>query len=922
VERFIQENRHLLGLQQYPDVLAVLEKNISTAAGQRYVFTQRFRDLPVFDAQLILNVSNGEIRSLFNALSGAYFIDILPSLNRAAAFRVAQNALGTEEYRREPNIALGYDLQGNLIYRVRIPGLDPPADWEIWIDAVSGELLRHLDRRLFVDGSGQIFDPDPITVLEDPTLTDQGDSNAAIPIEAYSIVTLPELYDSVGGIFYLDGPYVSTDPTANRAFSSTPDFLFLRENDWFEEVMVYYHIDREQRYFQDELQNFNANNRQQRCNVNGTTQDNSWFSSYDTTITFGSGGVDDAEDADVILHEYGHAVHFDINPYWSYGHTDGMGEGYGDYLAGSYSLWINSTFQPDWVFNWDGHNEFWTGRILNAPYHYPEDADTTLWSIYHAGELWSAGLIDVWWDIPDVIAWDRIVLQHHFLLGNGALMEDAAEAILATELNLYGGQYRSIIIDNFGERGFIDPTAYRPAIVHDPLGDSEDTLQTEFEVLTQITSEFPLDSASLQLLWRADEEPYLPVTLIPTGMPDEYRGMIPGPFNGETLSYYLTAADTNGVASFLPDGAPVESFQFYVGPDTCPPVIAWTDSLGETVFRTASNEVRSEITDNLGIADVELRWRIDGGIWLSAQMLPVGIDTFSATLSYTNLSIGQVVEYLVRATDSSNQPNVVDGPTQSFPILANAQLEDFEGPIGPWLFTGDWGVTEGDSHSGIACMEDSPNTQYSPNSDTWAQWGDLWDLSEFDQAYLTFWEKHLLEFNSDWGRFEVSADNGPWMPLLEVTGPDLNWNRHEINLTDYCGGACSDFRFRFRLITDSTGSASGWFIDDLSLSVEILVVVEEQPGQVTLPQVFTFGPVFPNPFNPIVTIGFNLPAPGEVELTIYNTSGQVVELLSDQLYPAGSHRVIFDGSHLSSGVYFCRFNSDSFQAIKKLILLK
>lgn len=922
VERFIQENHLLLGLQQYPDVQVDLQKSIATAIGQRYVFSQYFKDLPVFEAQLILVTANGEIRSLFNAHSKVYFIDVLPSFNSAAALRIAQHALRINESRREPNIALGYDLQGSLVYRVRIPGLDPPADWEVWIDAVTGEVLRQLDRRLFVDGLGQIFDPDPKTVLEDTTLTDQGDSNAAIPFEAYSIVTLPELNDSVGGYFYLDGPYVSTEPTENRAFSSTPDFIFLRENDWFEEVMVYYHLDREQRYFQNELQTLNANNHQQRCNVNFTSLDNSWFSQDDTTIYFGYGGVDDAEDADVILHEYGHAVHFDIYSDWNYGHTGGMGEGYGDYLAGSYSLAVNPTFQPDWVFNWDGHNEFWAGRVLNAPYHYPEDADTTLWDIYHAGQLWSAGLIDVWWDIPDVIAWDRIILQHHFLLGNGALMEDAAEAILTTELELYGGIYRSLIIDNFVERGFVDPSSYYPLIVHDPLGDTEDTLQTEFEVVAQITSDIPLDTASLQLFWRADEAPYNPVILNPTGTLNEYSGNIPGPFNQQIVSYYLTAADTLGMASLLPEGAPTESFVFYVGPDTCPPAIAWTDSLGETVFRTASKEVQTVVTDNIGIASAELRWRVDSGIWLLAQMLPVADDTFSATLSYTNLSIGQNVEYFVRATDSSSQQNMLDGPTQSFPIVASAQLDDFEGSIGPWLFTGNWGLTQEDSHSGFTCIEDSPGSQYLPNSDTWAEWDESWDLSDFDQAYLTFWEKHLLEFNSDWGRFEVSADNGPWMPLLQVTGPDLNWNRCEIVLTDYCGGTCSDFRFRFRTITDSTGSAFGWFIDDLSISVDNLVIVENSTDTNQLPTHFALGPIYPNPFNPFVFIGFDLPVASKIRITMFNTKGQAIDVLTDGFYPAGSHQVHFDGTHVASGIYLCRFDSESFQSTRKLILLK
>ncbi len=922
LEGFLNDHRRLLGLDDNPDVQLRLVREDQTGIGQRYVLEQTAYDLPVFEAEVVAVVIGDHIRTLFNALSAADFRKMEPALSPSEALSMAENAVAGTLYRSPPEIMLGYSPDGRLTYRLQMPGLDPPADWEVWIDAISGEILRNTDRRVFVDGSGRIFDPDPKTAIESDTLSDQGDANAAIPEEAYSDVTLYELDDPVGGYYYLDGPFVSTRLTSNRAAEPAPDFFYWRQDDRFEEVMVYYHIDHTQRYFQNELQTYNANNRQQPCNVNGTADDNSWYSPFDGSITYGYGGVDDAEDADVIIHEYGHAVQYDINFFWYGGHTGAMGEGYGDYLAGSYSLTVNPNFQPNWVFNWDGHNEFWAGRILNADYHYPEDAGG---EVHDSGQLWSAGLIDVWWDIPDVVAWDRIVLQHHFLIGMGALMEDAAEAILVTELELYGGIYRQIIVDNFAARGFIDPDDYYPNIVHDPLPDTEDTLQTEFEVIAQITSDVPLDEESLQLFWRAGQGAYNDVTLLPTGNPNEYEGVIPGPFNNQTISYYLTAADTLQMAAFLPANAPAETFQFYVGPDPYPPEIVWTDSLGETVFPAASLPVSAVVTDNIGIQSVELRWKVGQGDWQSAPMTNTAADTFTGTLTYNVLTLDQTVQYFVRAVDASSQNNTADGATRNFTIGTHAELEDFEGPMGPWIFDGDWGTTNQFAHSGTYSIEDSPGVQYASNSDSWAQWDQSWDLTPFSSATLTFWEKHLLEDGADWGRLEISVDGGLWTPLLEITGSENQWYEREVELDDYCGGLYDDLRFRFRTTTDAQNNFFGWYIDDLSITVDIIVGTEDNnTAGLQSPKEFKLYPAFPNPFNPSTAIRFDLPRASWVTLDIFDINGRWIPAGSQSKthLQAGTQEITFDGSGLSSGIYFYRLKAGEYEASGKMVLLK
>ncbi len=79
---------------------------------------------------------------------------------------------------------------------------------------------------------------------------------------------------------------------------------------------------------------------------------------------------------------------------------------------------------------------------------------------------------------------------------------------------------------------------------------------------------------------------------------------------------------------------------------------------------------------------------------------------------------------------------------------------------------------------------------------------------------------------------------------------------------------------------------------------------------------------YPNPFNPSTVISFATPKAGNVKLTVYNALGETVDVLVDGILEAGYHKVSFDGSSLTSGVYFYRLESGDFAAVRKFNLLK
>jgi hypothetical protein len=79
---------------------------------------------------------------------------------------------------------------------------------------------------------------------------------------------------------------------------------------------------------------------------------------------------------------------------------------------------------------------------------------------------------------------------------------------------------------------------------------------------------------------------------------------------------------------------------------------------------------------------------------------------------------------------------------------------------------------------------------------------------------------------------------------------------------------------------------------------------------------------YPNPFNPTTTIEYTIPENGNVTLKIFNTLGEEVKTLVNGYMQTGSHKVIFNASALSSGVYLYRIKTRNFPSVKKMILLK
>ena len=89
-----------------------------------------------------------------------------------------------------------------------------------------------------------------------------------------------------------------------------------------------------------------------------------------------------------------------------------------------------------------------------------------------------------------------------------------------------------------------------------------------------------------------------------------------------------------------------------------------------------------------------------------------------------------------------------------------------------------------------------------------------------------------------------------------------------------------------------------------------------------LPKAFNLSQNYPNPFNPITKINFALPKQGFVTLKIYDITGREFKTLVNEFKQAGNYTVDFNGSLLSSGVYFYKIQSGDFVSVKRMVLIK
>ncbi|MEO0164921.1 MAG: T9SS type A sorting domain-containing protein [candidate division WOR-3 bacterium] len=80
--------------------------------------------------------------------------------------------------------------------------------------------------------------------------------------------------------------------------------------------------------------------------------------------------------------------------------------------------------------------------------------------------------------------------------------------------------------------------------------------------------------------------------------------------------------------------------------------------------------------------------------------------------------------------------------------------------------------------------------------------------------------------------------------------------------------------------------------------------------------------VYPNPTKSSLTIQYNLPKAGYVNISLYDVSGRLIDVLVKDILSVGSHSITFDTANLAQGIYFVKLTSEEQSTMKKIILMR
>ncbi|MCH7528894.1 MAG: S8 family serine peptidase, partial [Candidatus Marinimicrobia bacterium] len=464
------------------------------------------------------------------------------------------------------------------------------------------------------------------------------------------------------------------------------------------------------------------------------------------------------------------------------------------------------------------------------------------------------------------------------------------------------------------------------SIDHVPLLDSENSTDPyQLEVLAK-SAGAAIDSVAIY--WSLDGNvPFniVPLSMVSTGeLGTIYQGSIPAQISGTTVHYFIYAAQDNGFFQTSPPGAPIRDHTFYVGSDLTPPVIADFTEVGNTIDNTGLYPVEADITDNLGVdtSTVYLHFQTNDGVFDSSALIwDSGEMKFSGSISLpTAPSDGDTVRYFISVHDLSAASNRTESAVQEFVIVKALLVDDFEGGLDHWINMGGWDFTIYSHEGGGSSITESPTGFYEDNAEYILENRDTYNLSNRQSASLTFWHTYILE-SGDIAQVDISTDGTSWQTAKVIFGSvNYTWHRAVVDLGDYTGNEA--VRFRYRLTTDGSAKADGWYLDDIMVHVDTTMVVTAVEAQAGLPKEYALLQNYPNPFNPVTAIEYHLPRPGEVRLRLYNLRGQLVRTMVDDFQPAGVHTVALSGDRLASGVYFYRLEAGDFTRTRKMVLLK
>ncbi|PCJ19901.1 MAG: hypothetical protein COB02_06870 [Candidatus Cloacimonadota bacterium] len=439
-------------------------ENISETSSSTHVsFSQKHEGIEIYAQQVKIHMKQDQSVLLMN---GNYInldevdIDNIVIIKSNDAIKIALIDLNSSHIEKTPEVSEVYIAKKNKIirgYKVEIFSHRPLGSFVYLIEAKKGNIHAKFNHILHSpDHKFSKFNLKDIKVkidlsndseIKKPSIDPLGKAKGWIHSPSYGVnkdvktVDLDKLDQSKS----LQGKsVVIINQLKEKAKSEDGTFFFKRDNSHYDEVMVYYHITNFYNYLKTLGVKLPKN--KIKATVHFNNDDNSFYNPQQKELFFGDGGVPDAHDADIILHEYGHSIVDALSGLQGgWGSQGGaMHEGFGDYFAASFfgdpniGEWDSSAYSKDGYL-----------RTLNNAKVFPDDLEQ---EVHADGELWGATLWDLRKKLGQKVT-DTLIYQSLSFLPQDAIFKDGLTAILSADTTRFKGKHKKTILKAFFRRG-------------------------------------------------------------------------------------------------------------------------------------------------------------------------------------------------------------------------------------------------------------------------------------------------------------------------------------------------------------------------------------------------------------------------------------------------------------------------------------
>ena len=225
----------------------------------------------------------------------------------------------------------------------------------------------------------------------------------------------------------------------------------------------------------------------------------------------------------------------------------------------------------------------------------------------------------------------------------------------------------------------------------------------------------------------------------------------------------------------------------------------------------------------------------------------------------------------------------------------------------------------------VSTLQNDPNVEafqlYSPNAQAFIDAGIVQAFDNTSEAVpfgtapasiLAYVQDRLNNPDNDAPPPFVDDADEPYSGDFENQGPGRSAFSYPTALASYTAAVGG---FPLGDLNWFPAEMADWIANNTDVSVSTTLAAE-------VPATFRLLGNFPNPFNPNTTIMYDLAAPSQVRIEVFNLLGQRVRFLLDAIQPAGRHELIFDAAGLPSGIYLTRMSAEGTMQTRQMVLIK